>query len=201
MGISTWYFKQQTIDFILRNYSTTAAILDVGAGAGTYADLLRQRGYTNMDCVEAWLPYIEKFALSTKYNQVFYGDVTTLELDFSRYQLVILGDVFEHISKEAAARLLDRLKPADVLVAIPFESDQGALNGNPYEMHRQNTLTPFDFVKDYPAFNTLCLRYDYGVFINKPVSPVYIEDKENELPASFYKFVLQQCGSGVIEFV
>jgi SAM-dependent methyltransferase len=201
MGISTNYFKKETLDFILNNYSKDISILDIGAGSGTYFNLLSPYGYNKIDCVEAWQPYIEKFDLKRKYKQVIHADISTLDLDFSKYDLVILGDVFEHISKDKTKKLIDKMLSCDIIVAIPFESGQEAINSNPYEVHVQDDLTLFNFLDDYQKFYPLCLRFDYGVFVSKNVEKIYIESGERELPSEYYRFVLSTYKNKKIEII
>ena len=71
-------------------------------GLGTYSDLLRSLGY-RMDAVEIYSPYIDKYGLRAKYDNVYCKDI--LEFDFSQYDFIILGDVLEHILYK-----LERLK-------------------------------------------------------------------------------------------
>lgn len=100
------------------------AVLDVGPGWGKYSVLLRE--YLNdkperVDAVEAWRPYIERHRLERLYDQVFHGDAC-LPLWYGpasipvgsaglldRYDLVLMVDVIEHMAKEDALGLLDRI--------------------------------------------------------------------------------------------
>ena len=68
MPYSTGYFKTETKDYILKNYPKDVRILDVGAGCGTYSDLLKPLGYVNIDCVEVFSEYVSQFNLKEKYN-------------------------------------------------------------------------------------------------------------------------------------
>ena len=61
MPTSTNYFKKETKDFIINNFDKDCKILDVGAGVGTYYNLLKNYGYYNIDCVEVFSDYIKNY--------------------------------------------------------------------------------------------------------------------------------------------
>jgi hypothetical protein len=156
--------------------------LDIGAGCGTYADLLANSGY-QIDAVEIFSPYLEEYNLKEKYNHVFVGNVLELNIDFSVYDLIILGDVVEHMSEDDSYKLLSNLLklPVEVVVAVPFNSPQGEVYGNIYEAHLQSDLNLGVILKKYKnELIPLCVRYDYGVFIkNSPENntfPIFTKD-------------------------
>jgi hypothetical protein len=185
MPRSTGYFKNETIDYIVKNYNKNSKILDVGAGIGTYSDLLRAKGFINIDCVEVFEQYVVDYKLAEKYNNVFIGDVTKLNLDFSGYDLIILGDVLEHIELNSAKNFLKKFVNQNLIVAVPFESEQSEHYGNSYEIHLQPDLTLENFFNRFEGFYPFCLRFDYGVFIKESVNVVYIETDEFPLPPNF----------------
>lgn len=112
-------------------------ILDVGAGSGTYATYLQNNGYDGViDAVEVWSPYIEEFNLYAHYNNVFQEDIRNHE-DFD-YDVIIFGDILEHMSKEDAISLWSKVSKnaSHAVIAIPIiHYHQGEINGNPYEVH------------------------------------------------------------------
>lgn len=185
MPYSTNYFKKETIQYITDNYNTNSKILDIGAGSGTYSDYLKPLGYINLDCVEVFQNYIEMFNLTSKYNKVINEDATKLNINFSDYDLIIIGDVLEHISEYDAKILLKKLSVTNVIVAVPFESPQGESYNNMYEIHLQDDLTLINFFERFEGFNPFCLRFDYGVFINDKIETVYTESNEFVLPTHY----------------
>lgn len=185
MPYSTNYFKKETIQYITDNYNTNSKILDIGAGSGTYSDYLKPLGYINLDCVEVFQNYIEMFNLTSKYNKVINEDATKLNINFSEYDLIIIGDVLEHISEYDAKILLKKLSVTNVIVAVPFESPQGESYNNMYEIHLQDDLTLINFFERFEGFNPFCLRFDYGVFINDKIETVYTESNEFVLPTHY----------------
>ena len=112
-------------------------ILDIGAGSGTYSDALKNAGYNGfIDAVEIWKPYVDEFNLHKKYRNVYESDVRLF--DNFDYDVVIFGDILEHMTKDQALEVWDKVAAqADfALIAIPIiHYHQGEINGNPYEHH------------------------------------------------------------------
>jgi len=179
----------QTLDYIIQNFDKNIKILDVGAGIGTYFDLLSPHGYVNIDCVEIYEPYIRNFDLENKYQNVFLGDVCELNINFSDYDLIIIGDVLEHIDVLSARNLLNKITNSFVIVAVPFESEQGEHFGNVYETHLQPDLTLYSFLTTYNGYYPLCVRYDYAIFINQEINTVLFENEERELPENYKEVI------------
>lgn len=143
---------------VITNYDAdTATVLDVGAGWGKYRDLLPDH---TMDAIEIWPAYVEQERLRERYRDVIVGDVCNVDLSW--HDVIILGDVFEHLTVDQATDVLPRLWSAcdEMFVAVPFEYEQGIENGNPYEIHQQADLT--ELVMD--------MRY------REWLSPLYVED-------------------------
>jgi hypothetical protein len=97
-------------------------VLDVGPGHGKYGVLLREYAHVELvDAVEMWEPYIDDFGLEGIYRQVHRGDVCNLPDEvLASYHCVFLGDVIEHIDKDRANALLDRI-PGWVVICTPVE--------------------------------------------------------------------------------
>jgi phospholipid N-methyltransferase len=119
-------------------------ILDVGAGSGTYQYEIFKSGYTRakMDAIEVWEPYIEEYELEKKYSNVFNVDVR--EWNNFDYDLVIFGDILEHMSKEDALKVWENtsLQARCAIISIPIiHYHQGAINNNPYEEHVKDDWT------------------------------------------------------------
>ena len=53
------------------------SLLDVGAGAGTYAKLLADDRPARLTALEVFEPYVEKYALRELYDEVLLGDART----------------------------------------------------------------------------------------------------------------------------
>ncbi len=163
MPFSTPIFKDETVDFIKSKFHPTDTVLDVGAGSGTYADRLNTY-FQKMDAVEIFTPYIAEYHLNEKYSQVFNVDIRTF--DFEYYDLIILGDVLEHISEEDGVALIQRLYPKcrEMIIGVP-NGEQGIHYDNPAEIHLQPNITNESFLATYVGLKPLALRDDYGIYI------------------------------------
>ena len=136
MGFSDPINKPWTQEKIIELKPTS--VLDVGAGQGVYLDLIRQGlgAGVIVNAVEVWQPYIDQFDLENRYNKLFAMDVKNMT-NFA-YDLVILGDVLEHMSEQSAVELWDRISQQAkyAIISIPIiHYHQDAINGNPYEIH------------------------------------------------------------------
>lgn len=117
-------------------------VVDIGVGQGTYAKLARD--FKNKE--ETWLgieifyPYVSQFKLKKLYHKVIISDVryTHLGLIHKKPDLVIIGDVLEHMKKDQAKRVIGRLHSwaKNVIISIPLRHrEQGQHFGNPFETH------------------------------------------------------------------
>ena len=176
MPFSTPIFKQETFDFLTNKFGPSTTILDLGAGCGTYSDLLKSK-FTNMDAVEIHQPYVDQYDLKNKYNNVYNENALSFEFDY--YDIIILGDILEHIDEKEGIELIEKLykKCNELIIGIPFNSEQGVHFDNIYEIHLQAELTNESFLEKYKGFRPLALRYDYGIYIknNKSNQKVLVE--------------------------
>ena len=154
------YGKDKVCGWVLANFHAGAEILDVGACDGLWRRLLPQ--YPAMDAVEAFWPNAIKLE---GYRHVFTADIRNFE--YEHYDLVIFGDVIEHMTVKQAQAVLTYAWPRckDMIVAVPWLYKQGEIYGNPYERHIQDDLTPELFAERYPGLAVLCdPGHDYCYF-------------------------------------
>lgn len=147
---------KKAVSRILRGlFAADTRILDVGAGCGTYQKLLGDY-FRHMDACEVHLPYIARYALADKYVHVFAEDIVRFS-GFERYDLVIMGDVLEHLAVNDACAVLSKIRAANaaVMVAVPFLYKQGAYRGVEWERHLQPDLTDSVFRQRYGQFERL----------------------------------------------
>jgi hypothetical protein len=125
-------------------------VLDIGAGKGTYYDLLEPDLGALWVALVVWGPYTTRFQLSDRYRKVVVADVNYV--DWKKlcqpaggvFDLTIMGDVYEHIAESDAEALWDTVRryAKNILVSIPVNDSvagpcvQGVVFGNPYETHR-----------------------------------------------------------------
>ncbi len=129
-------------------------ILDVGPGWGKYALLIRE--YVDKDAqitaVEAWEPYIRDHRLWSLYDSVIDGDICDQSEEFLRqFDGVLMIDVIEHIPKEKALALIDKL-PGWVIICTPRDFFENPAHLPPTEVHCSHwTLEEFS---RRPRFDT-----------------------------------------------
>ena len=170
MGFSDPINKPWTQEKIIELKPTT--VLDVGAGQGVYLDLIRQGlgAGVIVNAVEVWQPYIDQFDLENRYDKLFAMDVKNMT-NFA-YDLVILGDVLEHMSEQSAVELWDRISQQAkyAIISIPIiHYHQDAINGNPYEIHveedwnTERVLSTFKGIiehKEFPVTGVFIAKFD-----------------------------------------
>ena len=161
------YHKDEIIEWIKANFRQGQACLDVGACDGKWANLLD--GYLTMDAVEIFAPNIEKHSLKDKYRKVFNADI--YDLEYGHYDLIIFGDVIEHMTVERAQKCLGYAheRCSNMLIGVPYLYSQGELYGNPYEKHIQNDLTEKVFAERYPGYELLWKKpnNEYAYYIKR----------------------------------
>jgi SAM-dependent methyltransferase len=165
-GMSSTEGKSETLVWIVKNNIKT--ILDIGAGSGTYHNLLESNGIRldKFDAVEVWQPYVEQYSLKDRYDHVFQVDAR--KHNKFDYDLVILGDVLEHMTKEEAIALWTKIskKAKHAIISIPIiHYPQGHIDGNPYEEHvkedwtTEEVLETFKGIVSHQAFSTVGVFY------------------------------------------
>lgn len=154
--------KVEVLDWIFRNFKEGESCLDVGACDGKWADLLND--YLVMDACEIFAPNIWRNNLTEKYREIFGGDIA--DYNYKWYDLVIFGDVIEHMSITKAQNVIEYAKShcRDMVIAVPYMYPQGILYGNPYEVHVQADLTDAVFNERYPGFELIWSDGHYGYY-------------------------------------
>jgi predicted TPR repeat methyltransferase len=154
MGRSSKKGKPISFDWVNENKDNINSILDIGAGSGTYIKLLSKIKSFDWTAVEAWEPYIDQFNLKKQYHTVFNVDIKNFPWN-KKYDLVIAGDILEHLSKEDAVKIvnlaLDHSK--FMLISIPIvHYPQGEINNNPYEIHIKDDWSHKEVLETFDNF-------------------------------------------------
>ncbi len=121
-------------------------VCDVGPGEGTYAKLFRPVHHgVWWTAIEIHKPYIRRYGLkNTAKRKDMYDEIHNLDARVApdhlfHRDLVIFGDVLEHMAHGDAVDLLRKAEAAGawhILVSLPIvEAPQGEVDGNPYEEH------------------------------------------------------------------
>ena len=154
--------KKETVSWICNHFSKGSTALDVGACDGKWGKLLND--YLYMDGLEIFKDNIGKHKLNSIYHTCYLGDIR--EFRYKHYDLIIFGDVLEHMSVEDAQKVLnyawDRCR--DLIVAVPYQWVNRSHYGNPWEVHIQDDLTPVNVLERYPRLKPLFIYERYGYY-------------------------------------
>jgi len=145
--------KEYICSYVRNNFPTSATILDVGACDGKWRGLLPE--FPNMDAVEAFGKNAADLMYRQIYRSVFQADIRDFQYEW--YDIIIFGDVLEHLTVAQAQRVLAYASPRckDLIIAVPYLFEQDAIYGNPYEVHLQPDLTAENFRERYPGYEVM----------------------------------------------
>ena len=145
------------------------SVLDIGVGEGTYLNWLKHKYQSSEQnwqlnagplakCtwtgVEIWTPYIKEFDLKSKYDTIINEDIR--KIDYTKigpFDVAIAGDVLEHMSKDDAIEVVDKvLSVATYLfISIPIiHYPQEESHGNPYEAHVKDDWNHEEMIETFP---------------------------------------------------
>jgi len=165
--------KEFTLRYIQRylNNIESPRLLDVGVGQGTYYSLLNQHlHHPFWTGIEIYSPYIERFRLRERYDQIFNIDVRTFTPDHKEtYHVILCGDVLEHMTKEQAVATVARLhKHCDILViSIPIRKWPQHADENPWQEHVKDDWTTQEVMQTFDTIIASEVGTGVGVFITK----------------------------------
>ena len=113
------------------------SVLDIGPGVGTYAKLLSDVATSRISGIEIYEPYVSTYRLHEYYDEIIVGDARSVP--FPAADVIILGDVAEHMSEDDALELWAKAGAAAtraVYLSIPVvHYPQGEIEGNHHEVH------------------------------------------------------------------
>ncbi len=141
-------------------------VLDVGVGAGGYSENLRISGQEWLG-IEVWGPYLDKFSLREKYDKIIIADARYVDYSLlGSLDVVFCGDVLEHMNKDEAVRLAEKLLSVSrmVFISLPVvHYPQGAEDGNPFEMHVKDDWTIEEARSSFPSVTVSIVHENIGV--------------------------------------
>lgn len=156
-------YSAMTFDFVIEKLierMAPASVLDIGPGAGKYGRIvktLRGRGVDigSLQAVEIDQSYIDQFQLNEVYDVVQLGDASALP-DVgpdAQWDLVILGDVLEHLRKSRGTDLIEYLyyRTRYIILVVPIDYIQGAWEGHHAEAHISTW-----YAQDFARYKASC---------------------------------------------
>lgn len=136
------FFHNPELDRAAEDTITTInpqIVLDVGAGSGFWGKWIKRRlPAARVVAIEVWRPYIKNNHLKQVYDEVWEGDLRSFPFYRERWDMVIFGDVIEHLQKPEAFAVLEKAAghSQHLLINTPIgHMKQGALDGNMHEVH------------------------------------------------------------------
>lgn len=154
--MSEVFFDTDIRKYLEGKFLRTDSVLDLGGGDGKWGYVLGEY-FHNIDTVEIFEPYVERYNLKEIYREVFVGNF--LDLDFEYYDVIIMGDVFEHVTQEQATEWLNKVKDKcrEIVIVVPFEykQDWDGVYENVYGHHHQPDLTPKNMLERYPMLSLM----------------------------------------------
>lgn len=181
MPVSLWHGMEDCVARIVA--AQPRAVLDVGVGFGLWGALLRQYLDVMSGRIQPaqWTTRIDGLELDRRriqahhrhlYSDLFIGDLrreVPRLVATTRYDLVLFGDVLEHVEKADALAVLRAAVDAVplVLVRIPL-GDGWRRKGREPPDHHRSQWTAADFV----PFDAVVKTYD---FVGNPYALVTID--------------------------
>ena len=125
------------INRIVNNAGLLYSVIDVGAGDGKWGRLLKGL-VRRIVAIEIWPKCVEKYKLNELYDEVMIRDARQFE-EWDKFDVVILGDVLEHVPRADALELIEKLKRSGsrVYLTTPITPcpQNGTVYKNPHETH------------------------------------------------------------------
>jgi len=159
MPVSSNLGKNEIVEWIKNKKQDIHRILDIGTGIGTYSILLKNAGLRNdfeLIGIEIWKPYIEKYQLQSLYDKIYNYDIRTTDWNnLGKFDLIIAGDVLEHMTKLEAENLIIKTLEygTNTIISIPITyMPQEEFEGNPYEKHVKPDWTNEEIINTWGAY-------------------------------------------------
>ena len=140
----------------------TNSIIDIGCGLGDWGYLFKTRLPNDIFLVglDVYQPYIDNISRFNLYDKLMCGDIKNMEI-IDYYDVGIMIDVLEHIKKEEALKVLNKLKRIcnKLIVSLPRGFlPHDAIDENKYQAHTSG----WD-VEDFTKLNFKVLTINRGI--------------------------------------
>ena len=170
MGYASNEGKAFAIGELMKLHKDPEFFLDIGAGAGSWLEAVRPWFLqSKWMAIEAWKPYVERFCLPDRYAAVFTGDARNLS--FPQVDVVIMGDVLEHMTKEDAVTVWKKARDSSwqlTILSIPVvHYPQGHVHDNPYQEHVKDDWTHEEVMDTFEGIKRCQLGSVVGTYVAK----------------------------------
>jgi hypothetical protein len=153
--------------------SEISTVVDLGVGNGTYYRLFNRKNsvlsHAKWIGVEAWEPYIELYDLKSTYDHIEQQDIRLVDYQkFGPIDLVFAGDVLEHMTKDEAVSLIEKLSMNSkrVIISIPIvHYPQDEVDGNPFECHIKDDWSHQEMLDTFPQIVKFWKGKVIGVYL------------------------------------
>ena len=121
------------------------SVLDIGCGSGKYGVLAREYlPKAQIDGIEGFAPYVTNVH-RVVYDHIYEANALEVVPTLNHYDLTMMIDMFEHLTFEDGAKLLDNLskRSRHILVSVPvWHPEQDAMHGNVLQEHHAQYDVP-----------------------------------------------------------
>lgn len=168
MGYASNQGKAFAIGELLKLEPDPEFFLDIGAGAGSWLEAVKPWFLeSKWMAIEAWKPYVERFCLPDRYAAVFEGDAR--KMSFPSVDVVIMGDVLEHMIKEEAVKVWDKACDSAwqlVILSIPvIHYPQGHVHENPWQEHVKDDWSHEEVMDTFKDITRFQLNSVVGTYV------------------------------------
>jgi hypothetical protein len=149
MPTSTWRGMEIFTEIVVK--SNAKSFLDIGIGNGKWGFLFREyadvwagrfskiQWEATIDGVEIYKPYIQEYQKAI-YTKIYINDVNEIINKLGNYDIIMAGDVIEHLKKHDAITLINKLKEKtkiSLTASIPLGDEwlRKKFSDNEYEAH------------------------------------------------------------------
>jgi len=148
-SMSQRFLDDEIVSYLKTNYPSDAKVIDLGCGDGKWAFALGEH-FKNIHGVESYLNYVNSLNLQEIYSKIHFDNF--LNIDFEYYDVVIMGDVLHHLSKNDAIEFFDKIKDkvGEIIITVPFGMTDTSASENIFEDVKQPDLSPKVILDRYP---------------------------------------------------
>ena len=183
--------KETVVRYLKSHFPKGSTCLDVGCSDGRYYFLLSD--HFIVDGVEIFEPYIKDNKLYDLYRNLTCANIVDFKYT-ENYDVVVFGDILEHLSVENAQKVVAeaKLHSKEIVFAVPYLLSQGGNNGNDYEAHIQDDLTPEIVKERYPGFDLILQWEDRYAYYKLESNPRSIDTEFNYAKAQIEEITKKQ---------